>query len=408
MDKKRWDLIALASIPLMMTLGNSMLIPVLPLMEREIEITAFQSSLIISIYSIVAIILIPISGYLSDKIGRKKVIIPSLLIVGIGGAVSAYAAWQMDNPYIVIMIGRFLQGIGAAGAFPVVLPTVGDMFKEEKQVSQGLGIIETANTLGKVLSPILGALLAVIIWYMPFIAIPILSMVSVLLVWFLVKTPKRDGQEGVPSFRQFIKGVKETFHHNGRWLVAVFFIGGILMLVLFGFLFHFSSLLEDTFHINGYMKGLVLAIPLLFLCIASFLSGKMIGEDKNRMRWFILIGNATAAISLFFVRDDMNLLLFTTLLSAAGIGIGASLPCLDALITEGIKKEERGSITSIYSSMRFVGVAAGPPVAALLMKYNANYIYYLLAGLSAVAVIITFAAIRPSSEKEESKEPVVT
>jgi ACDE family multidrug resistance protein len=55
MDGKKWDLAALAFIPLIMTLGNSMLIPVLPLIEKKINITGFQSSLLISIYSIVSI-----------------------------------------------------------------------------------------------------------------------------------------------------------------------------------------------------------------------------------------------------------------------------------------------------------------------------------------------------------------
>ncbi|RSL32356.1 MFS transporter [Salibacterium salarium] len=407
-QKKRWDLLALASIPLMMTLGNSMLIPVLPLIEKEINITPFQSSLIISIYSFIAILLIPISGYISDKIGRKKVIIPSLLIVGIGGAISAVAAWQMENPYIIIMIGRFLQGIGAAGAFPVVLPTVGDMFKKEEEVSQGLGIIETANTLGKVLSPILGALLAVVLWYMPFIAIPILSFLSALLVFFLVKVPKSDDKEekASPSFRTFIQGLKETFKNNGRWLFAVFFIGCILMLVLFGFLFHFSALLEEKYKIDGYMKGLILAIPLLLLCIASFTSGKIIGEEKRRMKWFILAGNATAAVSLFFVKPELGLFIFTLLLTIAGIGIGFSLPCLDALITEGIAKEERGSVTSFYSSMRFVGVAFGPPIIALMMKNASDFIYFGLAGISLLAALITFFAIKPSPD--EKKETTAT
>ncbi|MDQ0300234.1 ACDE family multidrug resistance protein [Salibacterium salarium] len=407
---KRWDLLALASIPLMMTLGNSMLIPVLPLIEKEINITPFQSSLIISIYSFIAIVLIPISGYISDKIGRKKVIIPSLLIVAVGGAISAIAAWQMETPYVVIMIGRFLQGIGAAGAFPVVLPTVGDMFKEEEQVSQGLGIIETANTLGKVLSPIVGALLAVVLWYMPFIAIPILSILSVLLVFFLVKVPKTKEQDeqankNNTSFRSFLKGLKETFQQNGRWLFATFFIGCILMLILFGFLFHFSALLEEKYQIDGYVKGLILAIPLLFLCGASFSSGKIIGKEKGRMKWFILIGNAIAAVSLFFVNTEFGLFMFTFLLTIAGIGIGLSLPCLDALITEGIAKEERGSITSFYSSMRFVGVAFGPPIIALMMKHAPGFIYFSLGGIAIIAALLTFFAIKPSDD-EEKKEYV--
>src|SRR4051812_37893835 len=172
--KQKWAIVSMSSIPLVMTLGNSMLIPVLPSMEKELSITAFQTSMIITVYSIVAIILIPIAGYISDHIGRKKVIIPSLIIAAIGGGISAWAAWKLDNAYWVILIGRSLQGVGAAGAFPIVLPLVADMFKSEDEVSSTLGIIETANTFGKVLSPVLGAFLAGFIWYIPFFSIPIL------------------------------------------------------------------------------------------------------------------------------------------------------------------------------------------------------------------------------------------
>ncbi len=66
------NIIALASVPLVMTLGNSMLIPVLPMIEKKLSISSFQVSLIITVYSIVAIICIPIAGYLSDKFGRKR------------------------------------------------------------------------------------------------------------------------------------------------------------------------------------------------------------------------------------------------------------------------------------------------------------------------------------------------
>src|SRR3954454_23848463 len=133
--KQKWAIVSLSSIPLVMTLGNSMLIPVLPSMEKELSITAFQTSMIITVYSIVAIFLIPVAGYLSDHIGRKKVIIPSLIIAGIGGLISGWAAWKLESAYGVILAGRALQGVGAAGAAPIVMPLVGDMFKNEDDVS---------------------------------------------------------------------------------------------------------------------------------------------------------------------------------------------------------------------------------------------------------------------------------
>jgi ACDE family multidrug resistance protein len=246
---KRLEIVSLASIPLVMTLGNSMLIPVLPTIEKKLNISSLQSSMIITIYSLVAIILIPVAGYLSDRIGRKKVIIPSLVLAAIGGIISGWASWKMDDPYMLILIGRMLQGVGAAGAAPIVLPLVGDMYKNESEVSSCLGIIETANTFGKVLSPILGALLAGMIWFMPFFAFPVFCAISIALMLFFVKVPHTI-QEVLP-LKQFLREVKQIFRREGRWLYAIFFIGGILMFILFGVLFFLSSMLEDQHHMAG-------------------------------------------------------------------------------------------------------------------------------------------------------------
>ena len=183
-SNKKWDLAALASIPLIMTLGGSMLIPILPTIEKELNITKFQSSLIITVHSFASILLVPVAGYLSDKLGRKKIIVPSLIITSIGGIISGLAAWLITNSFWIIVVGRLIQGIGASGAFPVVIPTVGDMFKEDADVSKGLGIIETSNTFGKVVSPILGAALAAILWFIPFFAISFFAIISVFLVAF--------------------------------------------------------------------------------------------------------------------------------------------------------------------------------------------------------------------------------
>ncbi|MCF6137482.1 MFS transporter [Pseudalkalibacillus berkeleyi] len=395
MQNKNIALFALASIPLLMTLGNSMFIPVLPIIEKEIGITSYQSSLIITIYSAVAIFLIPLAGYLSDHFGRKKVIIPSLFLVGVGGLISSWAAVSLADPYMVILLGRFLQGAGAAGASPVVLPTVGDLFTTDKEVSSGLGLIETSNTFGKVLSPILGAILATWAWYIPFWSVPILSMISILLIFFLVKPPK--GESTPIPFRTFIKLTRKIFKCNGRWLFGTFIIGGINTFILFGFLIYLSSVLEDTYKVNGVAKGLYLAIPLLILCLASYFTGKRIGEETNLMKRLILFGNMLITISLITMVFMDSLSTIIIVLSATGLGIGICLPCLDALITEGIDKEERGTITSIYSSTRFIGVALGPPVVSILLKQSVNVVFITLAIICLISIIFTITTLKGKS-----------
>lgn len=395
-NNQKWAVLSISSIPLVMTLGNSMLIPVLPTMERKLEITPFQSSMIITIYSIVAIFLIPMAGFLSDHIGRKKVIIPSLTIAAIGGLISAWASWKMDNPYWIILIGRALQGVGAAGAFPIVLPLVGDMFKREEDVSSSLGLIETSNTLGKVLSPILGAFLAGFVWFMPFFSIPIFCLISILLVFFLVKAPHKR-QKPIP-FKSFVNNMKDTFKNNWKWLYAVFIIGIILMFVLFAVLFYMSDILEKVYDVKDVKKGLLLAIPLGGLCFASYITGKLIKENKVFMKWITFSGILLLALSIATLSFTKDMWFMISLFLIGGIGIGVGLPCLDSFITSGIEKQERGTVSSIYSSMRFIGVAAGPPLMAIMMKHAEDSLFYILSGLSIVAAIATFVAIKPENE----------
>ncbi|MCD7033715.1 MFS transporter [Metabacillus sp. GX 13764] len=400
---KKLDLIALSSVPLVMTLGNSMLIPVLTLIEKELSISSFQVSLIITVYSIVAILLIPIAGYLSDRLGRKIVIVPCLIIAGAGGALSGWAAWKFPDPFFWILMGRVLQGIGSAGAAPVVIPLIGDMFQEDEEVSSGLGLIETANTAGKVLSPIIGALLASFIWFLPFWFIPFFSLISVLLVLFLVKSPKKKKE--VQSIKEFLHSVKGVLAKHGRWLYAIFATGCLVMFILFGILFYLSETLEVQYKIDGVKKGFMLAIPLLALSASSFFAGKKIGKDKHLMKVLLVFGMALLALSFTAIRVQHSFLFLISFLVASGIGIGLALPCLDALITEGIEKEQRGTITSFYSSMRFIGVAAGPPVYAAVMDMSEHAIYYLSIGAALVTLIIVLFLIKPGKEKNPTVKP---
>ncbi|WP_255287312.1 MFS transporter [Bacillus pseudomycoides] len=398
LKKENCCLIALASVPLVMTLGNSMLIPILPTLEKKIHISSFQVSMIITIYSIVAIVLIPIAGYLSDRWGRKMVMVPSLLIAAIGGAITGWVSWKVENPYVWILIGRAIQGIGAAGAMPVVIPCVGDLYKDEKQVSTGLGIIETSNTFGKVLSPILGSALAAVVWFLPFWAIPVLCAVAIILLLLLVKAKKQENQ--APPFKEFIQSIGSTFQEKGRWLVAIFALGAIIMLILFGILFYLSTILEEKYNIHGIWKGCILAIPLLVLSISSYMAGKKIGDDQDVMKKCIYIGFILAAASVILPLFLKGIYLLILCLVVMGMGIGIALPCLDALITQGIEKEQRGTVTSFYSSMRFTGVAAGPPLYAYFMKGTDHEVFYLTCIFAVAGAIITIVWIKPKKNNK--------
>ncbi|MGE7663231.1 MFS transporter [Peribacillus sp. NPDC097197] len=399
-----WCIVSMASIPLVMTLGNSMLIPVLPVFEEKVNITSFQSSMIITSYSVASIFLIPVAGYLSDRIGRKKVILPSLILALIGGLIAGFASWKMDSPYTWIIIGRILQGIGASGASPIILPLVGDLYKDDdEKTSSTLGIIETSNTFGKVLSPILGSLFAAVLWFLPFFSISFFSLISIIFVFFCIKVPKNEDEP--LKFKEFLKKTKATFKKEGKWLFVVFILGVFVMLILFAVLFFLSDNLEKLHHLKGVKKGFILAIPLLFLCISSYIAGRKIKGSIPLMRKIILVSLILMSASVAFVGyTKAKLVIMLILVSILGIAIGALLPTLDALITENIEKEQRGTISSFYSAARFIGVAAGPPLMSVLMKNHLNMSYIISAVIGLILLFLVFKIINKKTLKPDDKK----
>ncbi|ART78515.1 MFS transporter [Sutcliffiella horikoshii] len=392
----------MASIPLIMTLGNSMLIPVLPMLEKELDISSFQSSMIITSYSVASIFLIPIAGYLSDRFGRKMIILPSLILALIGGLISGFASWKIDDPYTWIIIGRIIQGVGAAGATPIILPLVGDLYQDDdEKTSSCLGIIETSNTFGKVLSPILGSLLAAVLWYLPFFSISIFSLISILMVLVFIKVPKKKDKP--LALNIFIQNTKKIFQKEGKWLYTTFVIGIYAMLILFGLLFYLSDILEKTHDLHGVKKGLYLAVPLFTLCVSSYITGKVIKGNIELMRKILLVSLGVIALTIVFVEyQNEKIFLLLTISSFIGISIGAMLPTLDALITENVEKEEKGTISSLYSSSRFIGVAAGPPIMSVVMKNHLLISLYLSSALAIIIGILVFIFVQNVKPKKST------
>ena len=398
-NKQKISLIALSSIPITMTLGNSMLIPILPHIGKKLHVSSFQVSMIITVYAVCAILLTPVAGYLSDRFGRKNVIIPSLVIAAVGGIIAGVAAcfFKGQLSYWIILLGRFLQGIGASGCFPIVIPLVGDLFKKEDAVSKGLGMIETSNTIGKVVSPIAGSALAMWLWYAPFFAVPVMCVVSFVLVLFFIKAPKSANSSS--TVKQFILSIKKILKQKGTWLYPLFFIGGICMFIIFGVLFYLSEVLESKYALTGVWKGFVLAIPLAILSLGSYASGKAIGQNKLRMKWIGFIGLLVATISLLIIAWLVNIIAILCFITVACAGIGMTLPCLDSLITESIDEEHRGTTTSLFSSMRFLGVSVGPPFTAFLQTKGQLVLFIALAVIVGIGSIMMLLRVKPEPDK---------
>jgi len=402
-QKSILTLLALAGVPFMMVLGNSMLIPVLPQMKQALDISQFKVSLVITLFSVPAGLAIPVLGYLSDRFRRKPIILLSLLVYAAGGVVAGLAAALMDeNAYAVIMAGRIMQGIGAAGTAPLAMALAGDLYQKGER-SKSQGVLEAANGLGKVVSPILGSLVGLLAWWAVLFVFPVLCIPIILALWLGVKEP--DHKENTSSLRQYLASLRQIFQQKGLFLLALFLAGGIVLFTLFGLLFYLSDYLETKYGLDGVIKGLIIAIPVLAMASTSYLTGVFTAGRWSLAKPLIIGGLGMLAVStglLGLLKRQIYVLVGA--LAVGGVGTGMVLTNLNTLITSSCVTEERGMITSLYGSIRFFGVAAGPPLFGLLMEQSPFWTFMLPTLLVVLTGVVNLFTIKKQGKSEQKNE----
>ncbi|MBE3591164.1 MAG: MFS transporter [Firmicutes bacterium] len=376
-----------------MVLSNSMIIPVLPEMQRALHVSLFRAGLLITAFSIAAALVIPVGGYLSDRWGRKPIIVPALFLFGLGGAVGGLAPLLTDRPYSWILAGRVLQGVGGGGLYQVAMALVGDLVQGRRR-TKALGLLEASNGLGKVLSPIIGAAAALIVWYAAFFVYPLLAWLAALAVWFWVKEPPR-AQRARQPLPEYLGKLGEIWAEKGVSLTVAFFAGSLAIFFLFGVLSDYSDLLERPYGIFGFAKGLVIAVPVTVMAATSYVSGTVLQKHLARL------AKAAVAVGLGLVAAAFvgmwaffhNLYLLTAAISLMGLGNGLILPALNTMITSCTGSAQRGTVTSLYGTVRFVGAAAGPPVFSMVVDWGRTVTFLGAAALSALALVLSMAFI---------------
>ncbi|HEY3368091.1 MAG TPA: MFS transporter [Symbiobacteriaceae bacterium] len=390
----KWlQLAALGTVPLIMVLGNSMLIPVLPDMGRELGLGKSVTGLAVTAFSFSAGIGTVVAGFLADQYGRKVVIVPSLLIYGLGGVISGLGGWLLgENGFVVIMAGRVVQGLGASGTGPVAMAFVGDLFSGGKQVT-AQGILEASNGLGKVVSPLLGALIgALFVWWAVFFAYAALSLPFALAVWLLTREPQRQKAAGAKAY---FGALGQVFKQKGMPLVACFWAGTVALFILFGLLFFLSEYLESEYGIADLPKGVLIMWPVLAMSVTSLGAGLFLESHQQLLKPAVVAGLALLIAGTGLVAIVPRDWAFFTGIIVAGMGTGLQLPGLGNLITYAAGTGQRAGITSIYGAVRFFGVALGPPLYGWLMQISDTLPFWVSAGLAAVTLAIAVGLIDP-------------
>ena len=387
-ESENISIISITSTSFILVLGNSMLIPVLPEIRHDLQLTQVQASLILSIFSFAGAVTIPFIGYLSDRFSRKHLILASLLLYGIGGLVSGTASiLQTSFSFEGIIFGRVLQGIGSAGTAPIAMAIVADLFSGSKQLKV-LSLMETTNSLGKVVSLLMGAFIALFMWHYVFFVFPFAC--SILFILFILYVKNEESPSEKLFFKDYVRHLARVMKDNKFYLLTSYSAGALCLFLLFGILFYSSDLLESQFETHGFMNGVILSFPLLFLTVASFLTGNVIGKFSNYINRILIVNFLLLSIFLLGILLYDSLwwtILFISLISTS---IGIILPCMNAIITNSVKKEARGFVTALYGSVRFVGIALGPMVFGYFMDFSIPTIFVLSSLLCLLQAILCF------------------
>ncbi|WP_243237316.1 MFS transporter [Heliobacterium chlorum] len=392
-----WVLAVIAGVPLIMVLGNSMLIPAFPQIREAMGISQFQVGLLITFFSIPAGLAIPFVGFLSDRIGRKKIIVPALITYGIGGLISGLSPVLFNNSYAIMLTGRIVQGIAAAGTAPIAMALVGDLYQSRAR-NKALGFLEATNGLGKVISPILGSLLVLLIWWSLFFVYAALAIPVALGIALLVKEPQK-AKGSNQNFSAYFSSVTNLFKKKAATLLIAFFGGMLALFTLFGVLSYLSDALEATYGLQGVKKGLVLAIPVLASASTALGTGYFLQKKPNYLKMALLTGFGLFSLALILSALFKTIPAVLSLLAVLGLGTGLVLPSLNTIVTSSAPEEERGAVTAFYGGVRFIGVALGPPVFSLLEKGGPWALYAPWAVAGAATLLLAWAYLKlPKSQ----------
>jgi len=356
--------------------GFSVLIPVLPLYAERLGAGPVQIGLLLTVYAFAQLLFLPAWGWVSDRIGRRPVILFSLL-----GTALSFALLSRAESVEVIFAARGLAGFFAA-SIGTAQAVVTDVTREEDRAS-GMGVIGAAFGLGMVLGPAMGGFLARYSPEAPFHAIIVLALANLVLAW--LRLPEtRPPDRSATRWRELGVALIPT---PGRLLAAVHDRRIGLYLTLFFFQFTAFAVLEGqiTYYLSAAHAADEMDVAMIFAWIGLVLAltqgvalrrlVPVVGEER-----LVMLGLASMGIGLMAVAVAGSLAWFYVIGTLIAFGNGVAFPTFTGLYSKACESEQAGELLAQSQSMATTGRIVGPVAAGYMMEHGALGTPFLLAG----------------------------
>lgn len=351
--------------------GFGIIIPVLPFYAEELGASPFELGLLMATYSVMQFLFAPMWGRISDKIGRKPV-----LMIGIAGLGLSFFLLALATQLWMLFAARIIGGLLSAANMPTVTAYVADITSEEDR-GKGMGIIGAAVGLGFIFGPAIGGVFSSGNLAIPFYLSGISSLITFLLVAVVLKeslTEKGASQEKKrPSLLEAFKSPNANLFIL-QWFVSVSLAG-----------------LEATFAYFAYDRAGLGTVELGYIFMimglaGAIVQGGLVGQMTKRLGegkviQIGIIGSAVGFTLILFVQDFLTAAIFLTVF---GLGNGLIRPSVSSLLTKKATSGY-GQVTGLLSSFDSLGRIIGPPLGGMLygiaifMPYVSGIILSVLA-----------------------------
>ncbi len=334
-------------------LGFGILIPILPTFAtKELHVDETAVGIAIAIYSFVQFFFNSFLGKLSDKHGRKPIIVICLLLNAAG-----YVIFALTNTYAILLLSRIVAGIGGS-SIGVAQAYIADVTSKENR-SKGMGMIGAAFGLGFVFGPLIGGLLSKFGYETTGFASAAFSFLAFTFTLFLLPESNINRDKALLRQRKLfdVTAVKNIFRKKDLGLlIIVFFILTFSIANIYG---TFALLGYEVYHFtdlqNGYMYGIVGISSAVVQGGLIRIVTKYFKETK-----IIAIGSFFMMAGLALLPYGSNFLGLSLVVLIMSLGSGFLQPTLLSLISEITSDKEQGTVLGINQSFSAFARVLGP------------------------------------------------
>ncbi|WP_406670993.1 MFS transporter [Methanolobus sp. ZRKC4] len=331
--------------------AGALLGPVLPFMVEPLNTSRAAIGLVLGMYTFSTALFMLFISAITDSVGRKKILVPCLLINGVAG-VACYFAPDFET----LLALRFIQGIGISGMLPIAMTMIGELYTGLERVN-AMGKMSMTTGIGAVSAPLIGGILASYGWNVPFLFYGLSIPLAIIVVFALPETNPHENR--THNTESIIKTLAEF-----RILYTIVLSFSIFFL-LYTIVIYVPFILKDNFGFSVKEAGLALGIQGIAMAMISSRARSFsarYGKQKLLIAGFIITG---IALGGFIFATSLPLVL--VLIFLFGIGFGMVQPQLNTLATQVAPPGMMGSIVSVFNIMKYAGQTAAPLVLAVVL-----------------------------------------